>query len=303
VSAEDRTLDLWVGEQFQDTLQMRFRVRRTLYGAESEFQRIDVVETEGHGRMLFNDGKAMLSERDEFVYHEMIAHVPLFVLPAARRVLVIGGGDGGTVREVLRHPGIEYVRLVEIDAAVVEACRRHIPLTAAALDDPRVEVALEDGVAYVARTKERYDLVLVDSTDPIGPAAPLFGGMFYDDVRRLLTDDGVVVSQAESPFYELETQAAFVALLRERFARLAVYNYTNLTYPGGLWSFTFASRGELCPTADFDPRRVAASGIDFRYYSAAVHLAAFALPRFQERRLAPWLTAGKEGPCKSPAAP
>jgi spermidine synthase len=300
---ESSPLELWVGERFQDALEMRFRVTRTLYGADSPYQRVDVVATRGHGRMLFNDGKAMVSERDEFVYHEMIAHVPLFVLPRVRRVLVIGGGDGGTVREVLRHPGVEYVRLVEIDAAVVEACREHLPLTAGALGDRRVEVAIEDGVAYVARTEDRYDLVLVDSTDPIGPAAPLFGGKFYDDVRRLLTDHGAVVSQAESPFYELAAQAALVELLAERFRRVAVYNYTNLTYPGGLWSFSFASRGDLCPTGDFDPRRVAVSGLDFRWYSPAVHLAAFAHPRFQAERLARWLTPPKRDPLASPAAP
>jgi spermidine synthase len=289
-------LRLWVHEHHRDILQMHYRVSRSLYSEESEFQHVDIVETPGFGRMLFNDGVVMLSERDEFIYHEMISHVPMFVRPRARRVLVIGGGDGGTVREILRHPGVEYVRLVEIDPKVVEACRAHIPSTAAALDDARVEVAIEDGVAYVARTHDRFDLVLVDSTDPVGPAQPLFGTGFYSDVCRVLTDDGIVVSQAESPFYELEAQRSLLRVLKGVFPRVHLYNYSNLTYPGGLWSFSFCCKGDLCPVGDFDPARVADSGLSFRYYNAAVHRAAFVHPECQAREIQDSLTPLKLEP-------
>ena len=153
--------NLWLEEDQQGVLQVRYRVKRSLYEADSEFQHIDILETEGFGRMLVNDGTVMLSERDERVYHEMITHVPLFVASRVRRVLVIGGGDGGTVREVLRHPGVEHCRLVEIDPLVVEGCKKHLPQTAAALDDPRVEVAIENGVAYVSGTDDRFDVVIV----------------------------------------------------------------------------------------------------------------------------------------------
>jgi spermidine synthase len=287
---EPLDLDLWVQETFHGMYASRFRVKRVLYCGQSPYQRVDIVETAGHGRMLLNDGLVMLSERDEHVYHEMIAHVPLFVHSRPRRVLVIGGGDGGTVREVLRHPSVEHVRLVEIDQLVVDACREHLPATAACLSDPRVQVTIADGVRFVAETDERYDVVLVDSTDPIGPAAPLFGREFYGNVREVLTERGLVVSQAENPFYEQAAQRALLATLRGVFPVLGLYNYHNLTYPGGLWSFSFASQGPR-PIADFSPHLVAAAELGLKYYNADVHRAAFALPEFQRRDVAEYLTA------------
>jgi len=280
----------WIEEEHRGILRTGFRVRRRLLDERSDFQRIEVVDTRGFGRMLFNDGVAMISERDEFVYHEMIAHVPLFVHPGARRALVIGGGDGGTVREILRHPTIEHCRLVEIDRLGGDACREHIPLTAAALDDDRVTVTIDDGVRFVADTDERYDLVVVDSTDPIGPGEPLFGPAFYAGVDRVLTDDGIVVSQAESPFHEMDAQRSLLGILAGRFATVRVYNYANLTYPTGLWSFSLATRKRMCPVRDLDSERVRRSGLEFRYYSADVHRAAFALPAFQERAVAEIVT-------------
>lgn len=284
-------LELWASENHKEILDLRYRVERTLFSAESEFQRIDIVETAGFGKMLFNDSVAMISERDEFVYHEMIAHVPAFVHPQARQALVIGGGDGGTVRELLKHPSIERVHLVEIDPEVVEGCKLHIPLTSACLDDPRVEVSIADGVKHVADAPAgSYDLVLVDSTDPIGPATPLFGAEFYRNVHRVLRDDGIAISQAESAFYEPEWQRTITGILQQRFNRVHIYNYTNLTYPGGLWSFSFATKGELCPLADLDSQRIAAAGLELRYYSEAMHRAAFVLPPFQAANLSNTLT-------------
>jgi spermidine synthase len=285
----------WADELEQQTLQLRYKVRERLFSGRSEYQRVDVVETAGFGRMLFNDGLAMVSERDEFVYHEMIGHVPLFVHPDPRRVLVIGGGDGGTVREVIRHRSVEHCRLVEIDALVVEACRKELPWTASALDDPRVAVTIGDGVRFVATTDERYDLVLVDSTDPVGPARALFGEEFYANVRRVLRDGGLVVSQAESPFFDIEQQRSLLGILGGRFERVHIYNYANITYPGGLWSFSYAAAGDLCPLRSFDPARVARSGLAFRYYDAAVHRAAFALPVFQAEALRGVLTPIEPG--------
>lgn len=276
--------DRWIEERFWDFFATRFRVEKVLFTGQSEFQRVEIVETAGHGRMLLNDGLVMISERDEFVYHEMIAHVPLFVHPRPRRVLVIGGGDGGTVREALKHGTVEHCRLVEIDKMVVDACREFIPQTASALDDPRVEVTIADGVEFVAATNETYDVVIVDSTDPIGPAQPLFGPEFYGNVRRVLTDKGIVVSQGESAFLGGETQESLLGILGGVFARVNLYTYTNMTYPAGLWAFTFASTG-LKPVSDFDQERVKRSGIDFRYYNPSVHIAAFSLPEFLRKRL------------------
>jgi spermidine synthase len=285
-----KPLSLWVEELHDDVLGLRYKVKRTLFSGESEFQRIDIVETEGFGRMLFNDGLVMISERDERIYHEMISHVPLFVHPSAERVLVIGGGDGGTVREVLRHPGVLHCRLVEIDPVVVEGCRQHLRQTSEALEDPRVEVSIADGVEFVAGTDERYDLVIVDSTDPIGPATPLFGPAFYRNVQRVLNDDGIVVSQAESPFYEAERQRSLLGILRDNFSRVHIYNYVNLTYPGGLWSFSYAAKDGRCPIGGFDAKRVANAGLELEYYNARIHRAAFVLPEFQQRNLTPLLS-------------
>jgi len=289
-----KPLDIWVEEIHQDILGMRYRVKKTLFSGESDFQRIDIVETEGFGRMLFNDSVAMISERDERVYHEMISHVALFTAPWIKRVLVIGGGDGGTVREIIRHPSVESLRLVEIDPLVVEGCKRHIPQTAAALDDPKVEVSIADGVKFVAETDERYDLVVVDSTDPVGPAEPLFGPGFYSNVARVLNPDGIVISQAESPYYCIEKQEELLKILGAAFKRVHIYNYVNLTYPGGLWSFTFASSGDVCPIGDFDEDRVEKSGMSFYYYNTATHKSAFAYPEFQRKALGELLTPFKE---------
>lgn len=280
-------MDCWVEERNQDTHALRLRVTGVLFRGQSDFQTVEIVETAGHGRVLLNDGLYMLSERDEFVYHEMIAHVPLLLHPAPRRVLVIGGGDGGTVRECLRHPTVEAVDLVEIDGLVIEACREHLPLTAACLDDPRVTVSVADGVEHVATTDRRYDVVLVDSTDPVGPAQPLFGPEFYRNVDRVLDDRGLVVSQCENPWYELPTQRALLDILRGTFAEVAVYNYHNLLYPGGLWSFSLAGKGlslAAARAAAPDPERVAALG-ELRWWTLEIHHAAFALPAFQRRAL------------------
>ena len=281
--------DLWIEEHHRDFFASRFRIKGVLFTGQSEFQKVEVVETVGLGRMLLNDGLVMLSERDEFVYHDMIAHVPLFVHPNPERVLIIGGGDGGTAREVLRHPGVKRCRMVEIDKMVVDACREFIPLTAGSLDNPRLEVTIADGVEFVAETDERFDVVLVDSTDPIGPAEPLFGQEFYKDVARVLTDQGIVVSQCESPFLEIEIQRSMLRILDELFTHTHIYNFANIAYPTGLWSFSFASMG-LCPLKNFDPARVRQSGLDFEYYSPDVHRAAFALPEFMRLELQDFLS-------------
>ncbi len=277
--------DLWLAEEHQGTVKLSFKVRRGLFSGQSRFQRIDVVETCGHGNMLVNDGVVMLCERDEFVYHEMIAHVPLFVHPSPRRVLIIGGGDGGTAREVLRHKQVERVVMVEIDEMVVAACREHLPAVSCALDDPRMTLLIEDGVRYVAETRERFDVVIVDSTDPVGPAEPLFNRQFYRNAAGILSDDGILVTQAESAYYDRELQRPMLADQRPFFDRLHLYLYSNLTYPGGLWSFGFASKGP-CPVKDFDPQRVADAGLQMRYYTPGVHFGAFMLPGFVQQNLA-----------------
>ena len=204
--------DLWVEEKFSDFLGLRFKVENVLFSGKSDFQTVDVVETKGHGKMLLNDGLIMVTERDEFAYHDMISHLPLFVHPNPKNVLVIGGGDGGTAREVIRHKSVEKCTMVEIDAMVVEACKEHIPQTASALDNPKINLIIGDGVQFVKETKEKFDVIIVDSTDPIGPAQPFFGEAFYQDVFNCLTDDGIVVSQGESSWYAMDIQQSLLGV-------------------------------------------------------------------------------------------
>jgi spermidine synthase len=279
------TKTLWADEEYQGIVRTGFRMKRKLFKGKSPFQTVEVVETKGHGKLLLIDGMTMVSERDEFVYHEMIAHVPLFVHPHPKRVLVIGGGDGGSVREVLKHKSVERCVLVEIDGLVVSASRKYIPLTASKLSDRRAVVRIEDGVKFVRETAERFDVVIVDSTEPFGPAKELFGTKFYKDVKRVLTKDGIVVSQAGSPFYEISTIKNLDRILTKVFPVVGAYLFTNLTYPGGLWAFTYASKG-LRPVKDFRPARVKAAKLPLRWYNADVHAGAFALPNFLRGALA-----------------
>lgn len=280
--------EVWVEEKYKDFYAFRFKVERTLFAGKSEFQTVDVVETRGHGKMLLNDGLIMVTERDEFIYHDMLSHVPLFTHPDPKSVLIIGGGDGGTAREVLRHKNVERVVQVEIDKMVVDACKEWIPQTACAYDDPKVELIIGDGVKYMAETKEKFDVILVDSTDPIGPAAPLFGPEFYGNIYNVLNDKGIVVSQGESPFLEHECQKSMLSILNQKFDVVSIYNFNNLTYPGGLWSFTFASKGPH-PVKDFNPQRVKDSGLEFQYYNELIHTGAFAIPSFQKNNLKEYL--------------
>ncbi len=276
-----RHADMWVTEKYKDLLRISYRIKKTLYSERSDFQQIDMVDTLGYGKMLLNDGLVMVTERDEFAYHDMIAHVPLFVHPDPKKVLVIGGGDGGTIREVLRHKSVEKACLIEIDPCVLEACEKHIPQMASALKDKRCVVRVEDGVKFVSETKDRFDVIIIDSTDPIGPATPLFGEEFYKNVKGILKDkNGIVVSQGESPFYGVVEQKSLLKVLKTQFERVHMYNFSNMTYPGGLWSFTFSSDA-ICPIADFKRERVKLSKMEFQYYNADIHKGAFFLPQFQ----------------------
>lgn len=281
----DLSQQQWVEENHADTLLLRYPLKNRLFKGESRFQTVEVVETEGYGRMLLNDGLVMISERDEFVYHEMISHVPMFAHPEPKQVLVIGGGDGGTVREVLKHSTIEHCHMVEIDAMVVDACKEWIPQTAVGMQEhPKFSLDIADAIDYVATTEKRYDIILVDSTDPIGPAVPLFGSEFYANVHRILNHDGIVVAQGESPFYAAEQQYSLLKTMGELFPLVAIYNYNNLTYPGGLWSFAIASKLHH-PFNNLDSSRIQASGFDFSWYNADIHRASFMLPQFMLNNL------------------
>ncbi len=263
-------------EEKHDDIGLRFRLKNRLFSEQSEFQKVEVVETTGHGVLLAHDGMIMVTEKDEFIYHDMITHVPMFTHPNPKKVLVIGGGDGGTVREVLKHEGVQEVTMVEIDGMVVEASKKFLPQTSSMLSDPKVKLHIQDGVAFMKQSTDKFDVIIVDSSEPIGPATPLFNVDFYRDINERLVDDGIVVSQGESPYYDMKMQKVLVKILAEVFPKVHIYNYCNMSYPSGLWSFTFASKG-LCPLRDFSEARVQQK---FQYYSPEIHRGSFMLPQF-----------------------
>jgi spermidine synthase len=278
----------WAHESLYPTYRQSLRVDRLLYDSATEHQRIRVFENARFGRVLTLDGVVQTTEGDEFIYHEMMAHVPLFAHGAARRVLIVGGGDGGLAREVLRHRAVERVTMVEIDGGVVDFCREYLPgLSAGAFDDPRLELVIADGAAYVAKSAERFDVVLVDSTDPLGPGEALFTHGFYGGVRERFAEGGILVTQNGVPFLQPEELTASVRAFRGLFRDAACYLATVPTYAGGPMAFGWATDGEAraVPAAVL-AERVAAAGIATRYYTPEVHAAAFALPGYVAKLIA-----------------
>lgn len=275
-------LDLW----FHDSAEIAYgcrlsiRIKDVLCHYRSDFQEIAVFETERMGKMLVLDDITMLTESDEFAYHEMIAHVPMVVHPNPSKILVIGGGDGGTVREVLKHPEVSEVHVCEIDEEVIRACRKYLPGLASSFDDPRVKVFCEDGAAFVAQRSEAYDVIIVDSTDPIGPGKVLFQQEFYRNMKKALTKEGVAVTQCESMYFHKSIIKEVTSFAKEIYPKTGYYYTLVPTYPSGLIGFCFCSL-KHDPVADLSEER-ANRLQDLKYYSPAIHRAAFTLPRFGE---------------------
>lgn len=279
-------MELWYTQNQTENVRLSLRVTKHIHTEQSSFQQIDVFENEEMGRFLIIDGIVMLTSKDEFIYHDMIVHVPLATNPAIRKVLVIGGGDGGTVRELTRYPSIEKIDMVEIDEAVVRACQTYLPLTASKLTDPRVTLLFEDGAKYVENTKESYDLIIVDSTDPIGPGEGLFSQKFYNDCYKALSEDGILVNQCESPFYEKNAKEMRRAItkLKKLFPIMRVYQYNMPTYPSGHWLFGFGSK-KYDPIKDFQPSRWEALGLKTKYYNTELHVGSFMLPTYVKEQV------------------
>ncbi len=279
-AAPKRATDLWYTEPFDKGWRIAFRIRQTLYSGESEYQQIDLFESESFGKVLVLDGMTMLTERDECGYHEMLVHLPMFTHAQPKRVLIIGGGDGGTLREVLRHPCVEEAVQVEIDSEVMEVSRRFLPELASGFEDPRATVVVGDGISYVGNAPDgSFDVVLVDSTDPIGPAEGLFKKGFYDQCRRVLRENGVIAVQSGSPLFQPEVLRQVAAIFKELFPISCSYLSSVPAY-GGPWSFTLGSLG---PDPAHGPSR-SLEGLKgtLRYYTPSLHKAALALPRYVE---------------------
>jgi spermidine synthase len=276
--------NLWFSELHKGHVGMTYKVKDILYSGRSRFQRIDVLDTFEYGRMLVLYGSVMFTEKDEFVYHEMLVHVPCWAHGSARSALVVGGGDGLSLRELLKHPAIEHITLVDIDEKVVETCKRFFPDSRESFESPRVEVVYADGAEFVGSTSESFDLVLVDAADPVPPADVLFERRFYESCRRRLAPGGVLAAQTESPFYNPDVFAQVFATLSGLFGVSMPYLAWIPTYPSALWSFAFCSEGRH-PIDDFDPERVRGSAMATRWYNEEIHRACFALPTFVREML------------------
>ncbi|NLL19875.1 MAG: polyamine aminopropyltransferase [Clostridia bacterium] len=267
---------LWFSELQTPSIGISCLTKATLHSEKTEYQDLMVIDTVAFGRMLLLDGVIQTTIKDEFVYHEMIAHVALNTLKNPKRALVVGGGDGGSIREIIKHPSIEKATLVEIDRRVVEVSKEYLPEISVGLQNPKVEIIYDDGIKHVKEHKNTYDLIIVDSTDPVGPAVGLFAKEFYASVFEALTDEGIFVAQTESPFFEDQLIRRVYKDVKDIFpvAKLMLANIP--TYPGGLWTFTMGSK-------KYDPEQADLSNIpplNTKYYSPEVHKAAFVLPPF-----------------------
>ncbi len=278
-------MELWFTEYHSPDVKMSIRTDKQLYCGKSEFQRIDVFESPEFGRFLTLDGLMMLTEKDEFIYHEMITHVAMAANPDVKSVLVIGAGDGGTIRELTRYESIEHIDMVEIDEEVVRVCREYLPQTASKLSDPRVTIYFEDGLRFVRTKADLYDLIIVDSTDPFGPGEGLFTSEFYGNCYNALTADGILINQHESPYYKEDAAAMQRAhkRIREFFPICRVYQAHIPTYPSGHWLFGFASK-TVDPLA-LDEERWNGLGLKTRYYNTELHKGCFAIPNYVKELL------------------
>ncbi|MGG7078639.1 polyamine aminopropyltransferase [Clostridium sardiniense] len=279
-------MELWYTEEHTDKVRFSIKVEEQLFKGQSDFQRIDVFKSQEFGTFFTLDGLMMVTEKDEFIYHDMIVHVPMATNPNIKNVLVIGAGDGGTVRELTRYKSIEKIDMVEIDKMVVDVCKEYLPQTASKLDDERVTLYFEDGLKFVRTVEDKYDLIIVDSTDPFGPGEGLFTKEFYGNCFKALKEDGILVNQHESPYYEAYAKSMKRAhkRIKESFPICRVYQAHIPTYPSGHWLFGFASK-------KYDPinsERVEEwnnLGLKTKYYNTELHKASFALPNYVKEML------------------
>ncbi|WP_116065662.1 polyamine aminopropyltransferase [Cohnella phaseoli] len=271
-------MELWYTEKQTENFGITMKIKRTMVHEQTDFQELAMIETEEYGNMLVLDGMVMTTEKDEFVYHEMVAHPALFTHPNPENVLVVGGGDGGVIREVLKHSQVKKAVLVDIDGKVIEYSKQYLPSIAGQLNDPRVEVIVNDGFMHIHDHRNTYDVIMVDSTEPVGPAVNLFTKGFYQGIHDALKEDGIFVAQTDNPWFKADLIRSVNRDVKEVFDIVRVYVANIPTYPSGLWTFTMGSK-------KYDPLAVDESGIpelDTQYYSPRLHKAAFALPKFVE---------------------
>ncbi|MBN2373402.1 polyamine aminopropyltransferase [bacterium] len=277
-------MELWFTEKHSPNIGLTLKIKRCIFHKKTSCQQLDILESLDYGKILLLDGLVMITERDEFVYHEMITHVPITAHPDPKSILIIGGGDGGTVRECLKHAGLERIDLVEIDGEVIDACKKFFPEVSQGLNDPKVKIRVEDGIKFIKGQHKNYDIIIIDSTDPIGPAVGLFEKTFYQDVFNALNTDGIVVTQSGSPFQSTETWLNIFKNLSSIFPKTSSYLAFIPTYPSGLWSFVLASK-TAHPIKDMRYDYARQLGARTKYYNHAIHKSAFSLPNFLSTQL------------------
>lgn len=279
-------MELWYTELHTPNAGLKLKVKETLFAGRSEYQTIEVLDTFEYGKVLLLDGLVMTTDRDEYIYHEMITHPALYLHPNPEDVLIIGGGDGGAVREAIKHRDVKRVVLCEIDGLVIKICKMFFPLIASELKgNDRVSVVVGNGITYLDDNKSTFDVLIIDSTDPIGPAVGLFKTEFYKKCLSALKPDGILVAQSESPFYQIDLIKNMNKNLREAgFPFVNFYLGFIPTYPSGMWSWVMASR-QYDPLRDFDPERFKTHKVPAKYFTDEVCRASFALPAFMEKAL------------------
>jgi len=270
--------EIWFTEKQTDHYGITMKLKEMYVREQTDFQDLAMVETEEWGTMLLLDGMVMTTDRDEFVYHEMVAHPALFTHPSPEHVLVVGGGDGGVIREVLKHPEVKRAVLVDIDGKVIEYSKKYLPQIASGLDDPRVEVIVNDGFMHIHDHKNTYDVIMVDSTEPVGPAVQLFTRGFYQGIYDALKEDGMFVAQTDNPWFKADLIRNVSRDVRAVFPIVRTYWANVPTYPSGMWTFTLGSK--KYDPLDVDETQI--PEIDTKYYSPRLHKAAFVLPKFVE---------------------
>jgi len=274
-------MDLWYTDKHTKDLHFSMKIREQLVRHVSEFQRIDILDTYEFGKVLVLDGELMITQKDEFIYHEMISHVSMAVHPNVRNVLVIGAGDGGTIRELTKYETIENIDMVEIDREVVRLCREHFQTTACKLDDPRVHIYFDEGLRFIRSKQDEYDLIIVDCADPFGPAEGYFTREFYGSCSKAMKEDGILINQHESPFYNEHSRSVRLAHknITRAFPISTVYQCHIPSYPSGHWLFGFASK-KYDPIKDLKEDKWNALGIHTRYYNTDLHKGCFYLPNY-----------------------
>lgn len=278
----------WIAETLHEKegLTTGFRADKVLYEEDTGQQQLVIFDNQTFGRMMTLDGATQVTTRDEFIYHEMMTHVPVLAHGAVKSLLIIGGGDGGILREAARHTSIEAITMVEIDPAVTEFSKQHLPMVSAgAFDDARLDLVFEDGTKFVAETDKRFDVIIIDSTDPVGPGAVLFEETFYANAKRCLNPGGVLVTQNGVPFLQPEELTSSIGKFRRLFAVGSCYLATIPTYVGGPMAMGWATDDAALSAVPVETLRArfADADIDMKYYTPEVHAAAFALPRYVQK--------------------